>query len=146
MYAAIDKNFEVIGIHDDINIIRDFVLYNSEKWNKEYEISRLKEKAWKKNEEAYSGKYLVQYADNYIPIEDLSLYKFFEDSDLKFQCNTAIDLLFKILEVKKLSNKKRKAIEVTISMIEEVKDQKEMVSPSEIEYVRKHIGNLHEEF
>ena len=145
MYAAVSEG-KIVGIHDDREVVEEFVLYNYKTWGKVFKIRKVPKSGWKEIEDRYSCKYLVLYGNTYVPTEDVEYLGFFNDRELEYQCKVTLDLLFKILEMDKLSPKKRKAIERTIEYVSEIQRDKNVASSDDVEYVRRHFDNINECF
>lgn len=142
MYAAFDETKMIVGVHDDRDVVEEFVLYHYKRWQKVYTIRKIPKGAWKEIEDRYSGRYLVSYGNTYVPSDDVEYLGYYNDPDLEYQYKTTLDLLFKILEFDKLSPKKRKAIERTIEYISEIQRDKNVVSQDDIEYAKRNHGNI----
>lgn len=143
MYIAIYEK-EIAGCHDNREVVEEFVEYQFEHWKRKLAIRKIPKRSWEEVSDRYAGKYLVTYGDNYIPSEDLDFIGFFNDPGLDYQCQSAMDLLFKLLETMELSGKNQKAIERTIAILSKVKNDCVIPSPDDMEYVKKHNQYIQE--
>lgn len=121
MYGAIIRHhdiIDIIGIHDDKEVVKKFIIQNIEK-NPSLEFVKIKKKILK-NEDItlYDSKYLVRLSDKYIPYELYETSKEISDEaiyDIKY-CK---DVLFRILEDSNLTEKEVKAISKTIHVLDD---------------------------
>lgn len=146
MYIAFEESkpdeFGIVAIHDDKEIVEEFVSYQYDKMNRVLNIRKIPNKYWKKISDRYNDKYLVSYGNTFIPSDDIEYMKYFNDQDLEYQCDVTLGLLSKILEISELSNKKKKNIEKTMEIISDIKDDKEIPSTDDLTYIKNHSGNI----
>lgn len=116
MYAAIkgkDK-CEIIGVHDDKEVIEKFIEHNS---NESLSLLKIKKSRYKDFPDI-ENRYLVRLGDQYIPYE---LYSTAKEVSLEavYDMEYCRDILFRLLEERHLPEKDLKAISRTIRVISE---------------------------
>lgn len=141
MYAIVDSCNNVIAIHDDERVILNFLGMNFKRFHKLYKVNKIPKKYREYYSEQYSNLYLIRYGDGYTQYENLEYLGFFNDKDLEYQLNITLDMLYKILEVSDLSEKKRSHIEKTIEIVSEIANDKVVPSDEELSYVKRNYNN-----
>lgn len=114
MYGVLcDKN--LIAIHDDINVVRQFL---RDQKNIKFNIIKIKKEYKKKikKDTRYTDLYLVRYGDSYIPYELMSTFKRMTDQ-YNYDLNYCKDILFRLLEDPKRTKKETEHIQQTISIL-----------------------------
>lgn len=114
MYGVL-KNRELIAIHDEIEVVEEFV---KQQKNDKLDIIKIKKKRDKilKNNPNYHDLYLVIYGDTYITYD---LYETMKDVDMqsKIDLIKCKETLYRVLEEGDLTDKDINHISRTISIL-----------------------------
>lgn len=114
MYGVL-KNKELIAIHDEIEVIEEFV---KQQKNDDLDIIKIKKKQGKilKNNPDYYDLYLVIYGDTYITY---NLYETMKDVDMQSKVDLikCKETLYRVLEEGDLNEKEVNYISRTISTL-----------------------------
>lgn len=116
MYVAVDNRKNIIAIHPDINVVREFVCSQDEP------LRIMKGKSKKIPESILSDKYLIKYDSGYIPMEYSSVVGNL-DSGIIYDLSSAIDVIANIAFNSDISNKDYKCLMRTINILaKEIED------------------------
>lgn len=138
MYVAVDNRKNIIAIHPDINVVREFVSSQDES------LKIMKGKSKKIPESILSDKYLVKYDSGYIPMEYSSVAGNL-DSGVIYELSSAIDVIANIaFNSENISNKDYKCLMRTINIL--AKEIEDITSDTIPVNLMKEIHDMDESF
>ena len=131
MYV-LTRSEKAIACHDSKKIIikyRNYILRDNDEDEIVYKIYKIKKSELKKRVDI-NGLYLVRYGDTYVP------YKYLDSLDVVasqiiYDNEYCIDILYKFLEEPALTDKDIKHIEKTIKIIEKYNKEAREYTPNE---------------
>lgn len=131
MYCAINENDEIIAYHEDKEVVETYI-YNVMRSNESKDINldlvKIKNKLIINNYK-YDDLYLVRYGSTYIQTGYLMYLQIVSD-DIAGDNIYAKDLLLRMLEIYKLSNKEAKAITKAVKVIDKIIEDEDYYTPT----------------
>ena len=134
-YIIYNENNKVVAYTDDKEILETYLFNINKCTGKQYSFKKVKYKRIKDNED-YDDLYLVRFNDTYIPSK---FYKYMELEDSN-EGRRVVDYLMKNLEIRELSEKKRKLVEKMILLVEKWHTEDKEYTPDneELEKLEDH--------
>lgn len=128
MFLSVDSTGKIIAMHDDKEVVEEYnnLIYHYHKIH--LNIIKAKKKSLK-NKKFFDDLYLVRYGQTYVQAGYLTYIQLASDQihdDMRF----AKDILLRVLEINKLSNKDSKSISKAISIMDDLIYEDEQYTPS----------------
>lgn len=113
MYVVLNKDKLPVAFHDDYDVVRQYVISMTKDDLEIAHISRKKAKTFRD----YNDMYLVRYGDSYLTRELYDVMKHRNGPDA-YNYQTAIDVLYRLVEEGYVGAKDEKHIQKTIEILE----------------------------
>lgn len=136
MFMSVDTRGKIIAMHDEKSVVEEYnsLIFRYHKIH--LDIIKAKKKSLK-NKAYFDDLYLVRYGQTYVQAGYLTYIQLASDQmseDMQF----AKDILLRILEVNKLSNKESKTLTKAVNIMDRIIYEDERYTPSinELEHLK----------